>query len=354
MHDPHPGYDSPAFEPDGFPVPLPADPVPPVPEEVESALEPFRAGDAAASLAALRPLAASGRTSLAGHAAAALAGVAISLDEPFRAPLRQVMEGEDPWLGPLAAVLESRGPSDVLGRRPSAVDPLLTGITARLTGAREAAREHLAQAVADADRAVRRDLAAVLLGDLLLADGEPDAAERPLRRALRAKDPLYVAYAGHLLGHLLIVRGELDEAADTLLKACITAHPRETETDALMPWVHLRLGELLAGTFRLRVVEEWMENNGMNELYWTRDVFETGLHFHDISRPSLNEIGLHVFPGDVAEVRAALDRLKQWSDERHARGRRLCLMLGTRTDTRPWDEGYGPLRELLAELNASA
>ncbi|MBN6052555.1 hypothetical protein JYK22_11495, partial [Nonomuraea sp. RK-328] len=130
-----------------------------------------------------------------------------------------------------------------------------------------------------------------------------------------------------LLGHLLIGQGDLERAGRVLQAAHLASHPRRAGTDGLYPWVCVRYGELLAGAPYLSVVEELVANNGMRESYWVREAFEGASYFTDVSRPALAEIGLSLFPADFAEVRDALERLRQWSEERYDRARALFFTL---------------------------
>lgn len=107
-----------------------------------------------------------------------------------------------------------------------------------------------------------------------------------------------------------------------------------------------------AGSCELDCVVDLMERGGMSDMYWTRDPFEQGAFYAEVSRPALAEIGLHLFPGDFDVVRAALERLKGWSDERYDRGRDLCRLLGRRLliDARN-AERKRALGDLLGELD---
>ncbi|NUW30019.1 hypothetical protein HTZ77_01020 [Nonomuraea sp. SMC257] len=345
---------------------MPANPIPPdpittaVPDEARPGLEAYRAGDVAEARSALRAVAGSGRTSVSGFAAAALAGIELGeddLDEPGWKLLRRVAAGEDPWLGPMAAVLPSAGlyaafESLDAGRRP-ADHPLVRGVIAQLTADPEAAEEGFIRAadLGDADPWTR-DLAAALHGNLLLQTGaDPAAAEEPLTRALKSDHELYAGYAGHLLGHLLIGQGDLERAGRVLQAAHLVSHPRRAGAEGLYPWVCVRYGELLAGAPHLSVVEELMAHNGMSESYWVREAFEGAFYFTDVSRPALAEIGLSLFPADFPEVRHALERLRRWSEERYDRARALFLALHDHVaDSRDADRSQG-LRELRAAFD---
>ncbi|WP_329518805.1 hypothetical protein [Spirillospora sp. NBC_01491] len=198
-------------------------------------MEAYRNGDLDDAMNALRDVAETGRTTVAGHAAAALAGIELGAGlMNCWDSLDQVAEGEDPWLGPLAGVLLAELELREDGRS------LLRGVTAQLTGDAEAARALYAEA--------DEEIATVLLGNLLIVSGDLVAAEEPLRRALRSDNNMIAGYAGHPLGHVLISRNELEEAGNVLSDAFWRCHPRGTGPDGLVPWVGVRIGELLAGT----------------------------------------------------------------------------------------------------------
>ncbi len=316
----------------------PVEPVEPVAAEVEAGLEAYRNGDPNDAMTALRQVAGAARTAGAGQAAAALAGIELGAGEPCWESLEQVAAGEDPWMGPLAGVL-------IAELEPEEHDrALLRGITAQLTGDVEAARALYAES--------DDPLATVLTGNLLIVTGDPVAAEEPLMRALRSDSAIISAYAGHLLGHLLIARNELEEAGQVLNNAFWRSHPKGTGPEGLVPWVGVRIGELLAGTFELDVVATLMEESRMDELYFTRDFFENAACFTLYSEPSLTKIGLHLFTGDFDVVHDALERLRLWSDERYERGRALAVLLGRRLleDTDSWSDRYRPLREFIADV----
>ncbi|NBE56418.1 tetratricopeptide repeat protein [Streptomyces boluensis] len=346
---------------DSFPYPrlLPPDPVAPVPDEVARAVERHRSGDPDGARSALRAMADAGRTATAGHAAAALAGIELAEggpDEPFWGALEQVAAGEDPWLGPLAAALPSMELYSVLesmnpGASP-ADHPVIRGLAAHLTGDQDGAEEAFEQAAAEAAPGrLEDDLAHVLLGHQLLHRGANREAEEALTRVLAEEDQVFCGYARFLLGHVLVERGELDEAGTVLTQAMSETHPSEHRVEeGLHSWVGVRLGELLAGTYELDCVVEEMENGGMSELYCTRQPFESGAFFTKVSRPALAQIGLHLFPGDLDTVRSELRRLREWSDERYERGRKLCLLLGERLLVDERDEREQALQLLLGEL----
>ncbi|MFI9590527.1 hypothetical protein [Nonomuraea sp. NPDC052265] len=321
-----------------LPALLPLDPVEPVPAEVGPGLEAYQNGDLDDAMNALREIAGTGRTAVAGHAAAALAGIELGAGLHCWESLEQVAGGEDPWLGPLAGVLITELEPQEDGRS------LLRGVTAQLTGDAEAARALYAEA--------DEELATVLIGNLLIVSGDLVAAEEPLTRALRSDNDMIAAYAGHLLSHIFIARNELEEAGNVLNDAFWRSHPRGTGPEGLVPWVGVRIGELLAGTLMLDVVDNLMEASGMSELYFTRDFFENAAFFTKYSEPSLTKIGLHLFPGDFDIVQGALERLRVWSDERYERGRALAVLLGRRLleEENSWSDSYRPLREFVADV----
>ncbi|GAA4640204.1 hypothetical protein GCM10023196_104790 [Actinoallomurus vinaceus] len=352
--------DLPLLDSNGFPLPLPPDPPGVVPDEVERALEAYRAGDVPEARALLRATAESGRTVVACHAAAALAGIELAEDEPDEPAwklLEQVAAGEDPWLGPLAAVLPTAGlyaafESLDVGQRP-VDDPLVRGLVAQLTGDLEAARAGFEQAATRTfPEEWTTDLANALLGNLLLTGPDPAAAEEPLAKALKSDHELYAGYAGYLLGHLLIGRNDLDRAAEALQAAQSVSHPAKAGREGLYPWLCVRLGELVAsGGSMLDLVDEQMERSGVSESYVVRNTFEGASYFTEVSRPALAEIGLFMFPGDFETVRAALERLRTWGDERYDRARRLCLTL-YRYVSDPGDADHSrALAALMTELD---
>ncbi|WP_343949568.1 hypothetical protein [Nonomuraea longicatena] len=57
---------------------------------------------------------------------------------------------------------------------------------------------------------------------MLLSDGEPEAAEGALTAAGGSGSGVISGYAGHLRGHILIGREDLDPAADLLEAAAST------------------------------------------------------------------------------------------------------------------------------------
>ncbi|WP_326807609.1 hypothetical protein OG533_24875 [Streptomyces sp. NBC_01186] len=347
-----------------LPRPLPLDPVSVMPEEVARGVALYRAGDADGARAVLRPLAEAGRTSASGEAAAALAGIELAGDpaDPAELPLlRQVAAGEDPWLGPLAAVLLSQGLADALSwtvehEVPPAGHPLVRGIVAQLTGDREAARAGYEQAMAEPQPGEEStDLAQVLLANLLLSTGaDPAEVDDLLTDGQKSSSPLYRGYACHLLAHSLIRQGDLDGAAEVLRHGQSAAHPVDSGSDALLPWVCVRSGELLASApYELDLVAAMMEDSGVSEGSCIRQPFEEAAYFQKSARPALADVGFHAFPDDAEEVRAALDRLREWSDERYERGRALCLLLCHRLLADETDRGsdrHRSLSRLVTEL----
>jgi tetratricopeptide (TPR) repeat protein len=324
-----------------------------VPDEVEHGLAAYRAGDAPGARALLAPIADAGRTAVSGHAAMALAGVELAengLDGPCRTRLEQVAAGEDPWLGPLAAVM--------LTSEFSMHTSLLTGhvvprsLAAQLTGDPDTARTGFEQA-ADAYRGTDNgDIAALLLGNLLLQSGEPDAALELLTHAREMCDGLYAGYAGYLEAHVLIGQGEKNQAGEVLQYAYGESHPARGGSDGLRPWLAVRFGELLAGdTTSLDLVYDQMERSGVGEGEVVREPFESGYYHKEVSRPALIDIGLELFPAEFEPVHAALERLRAWSDERYERARRLVLALHTHVeDTRDEPRTRG-LADLWKELD---
>ncbi|MFG2004134.1 hypothetical protein ACGFNU_33740 [Spirillospora sp. NPDC048911] len=259
----------------------------------------------------------------------ALAGIELGedgLDGSCVAWLEQVAGGEDPWLGPLAAVMlapdfQSSLDSDRM---------LVRSLAAQLTGDRDAARRGFEQ-VADVHEGTGTgDLARLLLGNLLLQSGDQAAALEPLRYVRKTCDGLFAGYAGFLEGHVLIGQDEKNEAGNVLDYAHGEAHPATCGYKGLHPWVAVRFGELLAGdTSAVDLVYDQMEDSGVSEGVVIREPFESVLHRKEISRPALIDIGFHLFPypAEYEPVHAGLERLKTWSDERYERGRRLVLAL---------------------------
>ncbi|MGW5641979.1 tetratricopeptide repeat protein [Saccharopolyspora sp. NPDC003752] len=331
----------------GSALPLPPDPLSPVPDQVERGLAAYRAGDSQEARTLLTDIADAGRTAVSGHAAMALAGIELGengLGDSCRRRLEQVAAGEDPWLGPLAAVMLTPDFADS-GR------VLLGSLAAQLTGALEAARNGFEQAADVHEGTDAGDVANILLGNLLLQSGDQAAALKPLRNARQMCDGLFAGYAGHLEGHVLIGQGEKERASQVLSYAHGESHPARGGGEGLHPWVAVRFGELLAGDPWLDLVYDQMENSGVSEGEVIREPFESALYHKEVSRPALADIGLHLFPGDFEPVHAALDRLKAWSDERYERARRLVLALYTHVEDGRDEERNLGLKELRERLS---
>ena len=315
---------------DGRALPLPPDPLSPVPDEVERGLAAYRAGDVPQARALLAAIAGAGRTAVSGHAAMALAGIELGENGPggsCRKWLEQVAAGEDPWLGPLAAVMLAPDFQSVTSLASDRV--LLQSLAAQLGGDMEAARNGFEQA-ANAHKGNKTgDLASLLLGNLLLQSGDPAAALKPLHYARETCDGLFAGYAGYLEGHVLIGQGEKDEAGRVLSDAHSHSHPARGGSTGLHPWVAVRFGELLAGDSWLDVVWDQVDNSGVSVGTVVREPFESALYHAEVSRPALVDVGFHLFPytAEFGPVHAGLERLKTWSDERYERGRRLVLAL---------------------------
>ncbi|MEV5569182.1 hypothetical protein AB0L06_03975 [Spirillospora sp. NPDC052269] len=315
---------------DGRPLPLPPDPLSPVPGVVENELAAYRAGDVARAREALTALAGTGRSSTSGHAAMALAGIEISengLDGSDRLWLEQVAAGEDPWLGPLATVMLNRkfrsAMSSDVGRQ------ILASLASQLTGATDAARDGFAAAF-DAHKGTTPGyVAGFLLGNLLIQSGDQDAALRPLSHSREGCNGTFAAYAGHLESHVLMGQNEVEPACEVLSHAYRSSHPVRGGDEGLHPWVALRFGELLAGQPCVDFVQNRMERRGVSEGEVIRKPFESANGRQRVSAPALADLGLFLFFAEFKLVHAALERLREWSDERYERGRRLVLALHT-------------------------
>ncbi|MFC5832794.1 tetratricopeptide repeat protein [Nonomuraea insulae] len=290
--------------------------------------------DAPQARALLTTIAGTGRTTVSGHAAMALAGIELGengLGASNRTWLEQVAAGEDPWLGPLAAVMLAPDLPAYLSLDSDRV--LLRSLAAQLTGDPDTAREGFEQAAHVHKGMETGDLAALFLGNLLLQSGEPAAALEPLKYARTMCDSLFAGYAAFLEGHILISQDEKDQAGEVLQYAAGKSHPARGGNAGLHPWVTVRYGELLAGeAFSLDLVHDQMEHSGVSEGDVVRQPFESALSLKEVSRPALVDIGLHLFPADFGPVHAGLERLKTWSDERYERGRRLVLALYTHVE----------------------
>ncbi|QUH02242.1 tetratricopeptide repeat protein [Saccharopolyspora erythraea] len=338
---------------DRIALPLPPDPLSPVPEEVERELARYRAGGAAEAKAMLTTIAGAGRTATAGHAAMALAGIELDengLGDSCRRWLKQVAAGEDPWLGPLAAVMLA---PDIEPFMSQDSDPLPRGLAAQLTGDVDTARKGFEQAAVVHNDTETGDLASLLLGNLLLQSGEPAAALEPLRYAREMSGGVFAGYAGYLEGHVLIGQDQKNRAGQVLQHAHRESHPARSGSEGLHPWVAVRFGELLAGdTFALDLVYDQMEESGVSEGEVVREPFESALDRKEVSRPALVDVGFHLFPytAEFGPVHAGLERLKTWSGERYERGRRLVLALHTYVEdsrNEQCSRGLAELREKL-------
>ena len=341
------------LDPDGRVLPLPPDPLNPMSDEVVQGLTAYRAGDVEQARALLTPVAGAGRTALAGEAAMALAGIELGESGPDgsgRTWLEQVAAGEDPWHGPLAAVLLT---PEFQSDASADSGVLLHGLAAQLTGDLATARTTFEQAIAVHERMETEDLANILLGNLLLQTGDPDAALKPLHTARSMCDGLFASYAGHLEAHVLIGQDKKDEAGKVLAYARRAAHKATSGTEGLYPWVAIRFGELVAGDPWLDVVYDQVESSGVSEGTVVRDPFETALYHREVSSPALVDIGFHLFPygAEFGPVHEGLTRLRTWSEERYERARRLVLVLHEHVeDWREEDRTRG-LAELRAKLD---
>lgn len=330
----------------GMALPLPPDPLSPIPDQVERELATYRAGDVQQARSALSTIAESGRTSVAGHAAMALVGIELTengLDGDCEKWLEQVATGEDPWLGPLAVVMLSSDFEEHI----AGPEPLLGCLASQLTGDLEAAREGFERALAHLNGAWKNEseydddtisailkqqrITKLLLGNALIQTGDSTAALKPLSSARSRCDGLLAAYAGYLEAHVLIEQGEHEPASEVLSYAFSEAHPGPSGTKGeLVPWIGIRYGELLASHPWMDIVADQVEDiPAVTEGTVVRNPFESACHFKALSRPALGDIGLRLFPAspDFEPVHAALERLKTWGDERHERARRLILVL---------------------------
>jgi hypothetical protein len=337
---------------DGMALPLSPDPLSPVPDEVERGLASYRAGDVPEARAVLAEIAGTGRTAVSGHAAMALAGIELGengLDGNGRPWLEQVAAGEDPWLGPLAAVLLTPDFRSCASSDSDRV--LLRSLEAQLTGDLDTARSGFEQAATVHEGTDPGDVASLLLGNLLLQSGDSASAHEPLRYARNMCDGLFAGYAGYLEGYVLIEQGEKNEAGKVLGYAHRESHPARGGSAGLHPWVAVRFGELVAGdTFALDLVYDQMANSGVSEGEVVREPFESAYHFQEVSRPALAGVGLNLFPADFEPVHAGLERLKTWSDERFERGRALVLALHRQVEDDRDDERTRGLKELREKL----
>lgn len=337
---------------DGRALPLPPDPLSPVPNEVERGLAAYRAGDAGRAREVLTAIAGTGRTSASAHAAMALAGIEIGehgLDGAHRRPLEQAAAGEDPWLGPLAAVMLT--PDFRSGATSDPDRRLLPSLAAQLTGDTDAARDGFERAFEAHKGTEAGDVAGLLLGNLLVRLGEPAAALEPLAYTRGMCDGTLAAFAAHLEGHVLIGRDEKERASEVLAYAHRESHPARGGDAGLHPWVAVRFGELLASDPWVDLVYDQIEESGVSEGTVIREPFESAQYQKEVSAPALADIGLFLFPATFEPVHAALERLKEWSDERYERGRRLVLTLHTHVEDGRDDERTRGLADLRAKLD---
>ncbi|WP_170026649.1 hypothetical protein [Actinomadura oligospora] len=333
---------------DGRAVPIPPDPLSPVPEEVEIGLAAYRAGDVARAREVLTALAKAGRTSVSGHAAMGLAGIEIGengLDGDHRPWLKQVVAGEDPWLGPLAAVMLT--PDFRAGTSSDAGRSLLTSLAAQLTEDPDEAQDGFEEVFEAHKGTTTGDVAGILLGNLLIQIGDEAAALEPLNYSREMCDGTLAGYAAHLEGHVLIAQGEKEPASEVLAYGRRESQPAWGGDKGLFPWVAIRFGELLASEPWVDLIWDQMENSAVSMGEVIREPFEAA---HRDGAPALVTIGEFLFPATFEPVHAALERLKTWSDERYERGRRLVLTLHTHVeDTRDAGRTRG-LADLLARL----
>lgn len=327
---------------------MPPDPLIPAPDEVEQGLAAYRAGDTAQAREVLTALAGAGRTSMSGHAAMALAGIEIGengLDGAHRPWLEQVVAGEDPWLGPLAAVMLT--PDFLAGMSEYEGEPLVPSLAAQLTGDPDTARDGFQQVFDAHMGSAPGDLAGILLGNLLIQLGDEAAALEPLNHSREMCDGTLAGYAAHLEGHVLFGQGKTEPASEVLSYGRQEAHPAWGGDKGLFPWVAVRFGELLVSEPWVDLIWDQMENSAVSMGEVIREPFEAA--YRD-DAPALAAIGLFLFPATFEPVHAALERLKAWSDERHERGRRLVLSLHTHVEDTRSDERTQGLAALMTEL----
>lgn len=342
---------------DGRALPLPPDPLSPVPDEVERGLAAYRVGNGPEARTLLTTIAGAGRTAVSGHAAMALAGIELGengLGGSCRKWLEQVAAGEDPWLGPLAAVMLTPNFQSYTSSDSGPV--LLRSLAAQLTGDLDAAKNGFEQA-ADAYKDTEiGDLASLFLGNLLVQSGDPATALEPLRYAREVCDSVFGGYAGYLEGHVLIGQGETNQAGEVLQYAHRESHPAGYRSKDLHPWVAVRFGELMAGDmFGLDLIYDQMENSGVSAGEVVREPFESALVIAGRSdHLALADIGLYLFPAEFGPVHAGLERLKTWSDERYERGRRLVLALHALVEDSRDEERARGLAELREKLDLPA
>lgn len=359
--------DHPLLDDNGHPLPLPPDPLSPIPAVVERELATYRAGDTEQARAALTTIAESGRTAVAGHAAMALAGIELAdngLSPTCRKWLEQVIGGEDPWLGPLAVVMRSAD----FAQHAAAPQPLLLALADQLTGDLATARKGYEQALTelrttsdgfdeaeingeyddDFARIIygQQHVANILLGNLLLQTGDSAAARVPLNDARLGADGLLAAYAAYLEGQVLIEQKDAEKAARVLGYAFTESLPRRSGTEGeLLPWTAIRYGEVLAGNPWMDEVAGNARRSAVSEGTVILAPFQTATFHMKLSKPALVDVGFGVFPGDSEPLHPALERLRNWSDERYDRACRLILVLHQFAD--PRDKEHA---QTLAEL----
>ncbi|MEU6034064.1 tetratricopeptide repeat protein [Actinomadura sp. NPDC047616] len=281
-------------------------------DEVERGVEAARAGDVDSARELLSAHTGKGRTSAGMRAGLTLAALAPSSGLAVEC-LRRVASGEDPEAAPQASVALSVLDDESLQR----------AIAAEHLGDTETARS-----IYEAGG----ELATVLLGRLL---GDREI----LARAQGADDALAASYAGYLLGGLLIASGEHDEAIGVLSRACETARATRESPYGILPWIAVRLGELLVE--REAAIEE------------IREAFVLAQPLMEIADPALAAVGLGALNGNPYAVQGALEWLKAWNGERHAHGSRLATSLGARIVETSDEPGDHPLTQVLRELDGA-
>ncbi|MEV0401126.1 tetratricopeptide repeat protein [Actinoallomurus sp. NPDC050550] len=171
-------------------------------------------------------------------------------------------------------------------------------------------------------------------------DGDARRARELLAEAQDSADPLASSYAGYVLGGMLIASGEARTAEAVLRRACDTALRTRESSYGLLPWIAVRLGELLAE-----------REAGLEEI---REAFALAQPLREIADPGLATVGLGVLDANPYAVRGALEWLRAWSGERHAHGCRLATRLGARIVEDSDDPSGHPLADLLRELDGSS
>ncbi|SPT49495.1 Uncharacterised protein [Actinomadura madurae] len=154
---------------------------------------------------------------MSGHAAIAQAGIEISesgLGGSHRPRLEQVAAGEDPWLGPFAAVMLT--PEFKSGTSSDEGRTLLPSLAAQLTGDPDTARDGFERVFKARKGTHSGDVADVLLGNLLIQSGDPAAAMEPLSYTRGRCDGTFDGYAARLEGHVLIGQDEKERASKVL------------------------------------------------------------------------------------------------------------------------------------------